>query len=806
MSDLRYALRSVVRRPATSLLIVLTVALGIGANTSIFSIVNGVLLRPLPYADADRIVVVQETVQQGGESSNAPANFLDLRRRSRALSHLAGYARASLELTELAEPVSIDGAHVTAAFFEVFGVPASVGRAFGEKVDRPGDAPRAVLSHALWQERFAGRPEALGQLIHLSGRAYMIVGVMPSTFSWPADTRVWVSTDREVPPSPLDIPGELTEQREVKYFDVVGRLAAGASLEQARAEADAIAQGLARQYARTNAGVGFRIRTIREFLVGDVQRALLVLLAAVALVLLIACANIASLLIARAVDRQREVAVRAALGAGRGRLVRAFLAESLILAGLGGVLALAVSALTLDLLVQAIPETVPRTGDITLDLRVAAFTTLVTLVAGLLFGLAPVTHLRESALQGALKSGGGRTAGSEGVSRIRRMLVAGEVALSLVLLVAAALMGNSLWRLTSVDVGFQTGQVTAVALPLPTSRYPTLGKQSAFYRDVIERLRRSPSTADSAITFPLPLRGNGAAASFEIEGRPSASAADEPRALLSSVSPGYFKVMGVQVLMGRDFAETDAEHSPPVAIINRAMARRYFPKENPIGRRLVFGDTPDDRPVIVGVVSDIRREALDRPPEPTFFIPYSQFALPFMNVLVRSSADQAAVVAAVTRAVRDVDRNLAIGRVTSMEELRNRAAAQPRFRTIVLSTFAIIALLLASIGVYGVLASSVSQRARELGVRIALGAKPRDVYRLVVGEGARLAVFGLLAGLAVAAGLTRTLDALLYEVSASDPVMFGGASFLLLAVAAVASYVPARRATRVDPISALRCD
>ena len=804
MSDLRYAVRALLRQPGTSLLIVLTLALGIGANTSLFSIVNGVLLRPLSFPNADRIVVVQETTAQG-DAGNAPANFLDLQRQSRTLSRLAGYRREVLELTAPGEPATIQGAHVTPAYFEVFGVMAAVGRTFDSGADRPGDSPKVVISQALWQERFGGSPDAIGRLVHLSGRGCTVIGVMPASFDWPTDARVWVLAADAVPPSPLALTGPLAEQREINYFDAVGRLAPDVSLEQARADSDAVARGIAARHPSTNEGRTFRLRTFHQFLVGDVERALLVLLAAVGLVLLIACANIASLLVARAADRQREIAVRMALGAGRGRIVRSFLLESLLLAGTGGALAVAVALWTLDLLVGALPASVPRSGDIAIDWRVAAFTALVTLAAGLLFGVAPATYLREATLQEALRSGSGRTAGSHGGRRLRRALVTAEVAMALVLVVAAALMGNSLWRLTSVDPGFNPGDVTAIGLSLPSNRYPDLARQTTLYYDVLDRLRRSPETANAAVSFPLVFQGSGSSASFNLEGQ-SLPSSSRPRALLTSVSPGYFRAIGVPLLTGRDFAEVDREDAPGVAIVNEALVARYFPAQNPIGRHLVFGTAAEDRVRIVGVVGNFRRESLDRAPEPMFFLPYRQFALPFMTLLVRSPADRAAVVAAVRQAVRDVDRELAIGDVRTLEEMRDRSAAPARFRTLVLSTFAAMALLLSSLGVFGVLASSVSQRRRELGVRIALGAKPADVYRLVIGEGARLAVAGLAAGAALALIVTRTLSALLYEVSASDPVTFAGAAVLLFAVAAAAGYLPARRATRVDPVEALRAE
>ena len=803
LNDFRSAIRGLRREPGATFLIVLTLALGVGANTAIFSIVNGVLLTPLAFDSPERIVVVQEVTPRG-DTGNAPANFLDLTRRSRSFDALAAIREETFELTGEHEPAHLDGAYVTAQFFDVFGVAPALGRTFRHGQDARGAEGRVVLSHEAWQERFASDPQVVGRIVHLNGQAYAVSAVMPAGFRFREGLRVWVLASEGMPPSPIEIDGPLAEQREVRYFDVVGRLKPSATLQAARSDATAVAKEIARAHPQTSEGLNYRLRTLHDFTVGDVRFALLVLLASVGLVLLIACANVASLLLARAAARQREVAVRSALGASRFQIARLFLTESLVLAVLGGGLAIAVSAWSLDALRALAATAVPRADSITLDYRVGLFTAALTLVSAVIFGLAPLGFLQQFGLHEAIKATA-RSGGSRATSRLRQTFVVGEIALAVVLLVGAGLMVRSLWALLSVDVGLKTTGVTAAMLPLPVNRYPTLGQQADAYHRVLERVRQHPGVSAAAVGFPLPFQSKGSSASFTVEGQPTTSRANRPVALFNAVSPGYFRTLGIALFRGRDFQESDREDAAAVAIVSRTFVERYLPgKRDPVGRRLLFGGT--DPVTIVGVAGDYRRDSLDQPPEPMLFLPYRQFSLPFMSIVVRSATPHATVTTIIRQEMRAIDRDLALAEVTTLDDARGRTTAQPAFRAQALVLFGGLALLLASIGVYGLLSQSVAQRTRELGVRIAVGAGPADVYRLVIGEGLRLTAIGLGAGVLMALAASKGVSALLYGIAPTDLTTFGMVIGTLVAVALAASFLPARRAMRVSPIDALRSE
>jgi predicted permease len=802
LNDLRSAVRGLRREPGATFLIVLTLALGVGANTAIFSIVNAVLLKPLAFDSPDRIVFIQE-VTSGGVAGNAPANFLDLTRRSHSFEALAAIREDTFELTGEHEPAHLDGAYVTTEFFDVFGVTPSLGRAFRRGEDVRGAEGRVVLSHEAWQEQFASDPHVVGRLVHLNGQAYAVSGVMPAGFRFRDGLRVWVLAPEGVPPSPVEIEGPLAEQREVKYFDVLGRLRPSVPLDAARTDAVAVARAIARAHPQTSEGLSYQILTLHDFTVGDVRFPLLVLLASVGLVLLIACANVASLLLARAAARQREVAVRSALGASRVQIARLFLVESLLLAVLGGGLAIAVAAWSLDALRALVMTAVPRAESIALDYRVGFFAAAVTLVSAIIFGLAPLGLVRRLGLHEAIKATA-RSSGGRATTKLRQMLVVGEIALAVVLLVGAGLMVRSLWALLSVDAGVRTAGVTTAMLPLPVSRYPTLAQQADAYHRVLERVRQNPEVSAAAVVFPRPFQSKGSSASFNIEGQPPTSRANRPVALFNAVSPGYFRTLGIPLLKGRDFQESDRENGVAVTIVTRAFAERYFPGQDPLGRRLLFGGS---EPVtIVGVVGDFRRDALDRSPEPMLFLPYRQFSLPFLSIVVRSAAPHSAVTTLVRREMGTIDRDLALAEVTTLDEARDRAMAQPQFRAQALVLFGGLALLLASVGVYGLLSQSVAQRTRELGVRIAVGAGPAELYRLVIGEGLRLTAIGVGAGLVLSVAASKAVAALLYGVGPTDWPTFAAVIGTLVGVAVTASYVPARRAMRVSPIEALRSE
>jgi putative ABC transport system permease protein len=803
LNDIRSAVRGLRREPGATFLIVLTLALGVGANTAIFSIVNGVLLTPLAFNSPERIVVIQEVSGRGGVVGNAAANFLDLSRRSRSFEAIAALREDTFELSGEREPAHLDGAHVTTQFFSVFGVAPLLGRTFRQGDDVRGGEGRAVLSHQGWQGQFRADPKIIGRVIHLNGRSYTVTGVMPAGFRFGQDLNVWVLAIDGVPPSPIEVDGPLAENREVRYFDVLGRLKRSVTLDAGRADATSIAKAIARAHPQTSEGLDYRLRTLHDFTVGDVRFALLVLLASVGLVLLIACANVASLLLARATARQREVAVRSALGASRTQIARLFLTESLVLALLGGGLALAVAFWSLDALRSLAGAAVPRADNIALDYRVGLFTAALTLVSALIFGLAPLGLLHRLGLHEAIKATA-RSGGNRSTNRLRQLFVVGEVALAVVLLVGAGLMVRSLWALLSVDTGVKTTGVTAAMVPLPVNRYATLSGQADAYHQVLERVRQHPAVSAAAVGFPMPFQSKGSSASFTVEGQPTTSRANRPSALFNIASPEYFRALGVPLLRGRDFAETDRENAPAVTIVTREFAKRFLPHDkNPIGRRLLFGTDPV---TIVGLVGDYRRDALDQPPEPMLFLPYRQFSLPFMSVVIRSNASHTAVTTLLRQEMREIDRDLAMAEVTTLDDARGKTMAQPAFRAKALVLFGGLALLLASIGVYGLLSQSIAQRTREIGVRIAVGAGPADVYRLVIGEGLRLAGIGLAAGVLLALLASRAVAALLYGIAPTDLTTFAIVIGTLIAVAVAASYLPARRAMRVSPIDALRTE
>ncbi|HXE80077.1 MAG TPA: ABC transporter permease, partial [Vicinamibacterales bacterium] len=672
MNDLRYAIRALLRQPGTSLLIVATLALAIGANTAVFSLVSAVLLRPLPFASPERIVVVQEHRPTTGPTNSTPGNYLDLKERSRTFERLSAVFHGVFDLEGRRNRVRLDGWHVTADFFEVFGVAPAAGRTFGPADEGAGAPPRIVLSDGAWERHFSRDPDVIGQTLVLNGKGHIVDGVMPSTFRWPGEADLWALAPDGLPPPPLQVEGELSENRDFGYLDVVGRLKPGVTLDQARADAAAVAQQLAREHPESNAGKSFMIRSLHEFTVGDVRGTLWMLLALVLLILLIACANIANLLVARAADRQREVAIRAAIGAGLGQVIRLFLVESLLLACAGGLLAIVLSVWSFDALKAFVGETLPRAGEVGLDWRVAAFTAALSVLSAVLFGLAPLVHLNGERLHEALRGGAGRTAGSRVTRRLRHMLVAGQVALTVVVLAAAGLVANSLWRITSVDPGIRTEGVVAQGVPVTQDRYPDLARQSEFYGRVLEELRRQPAIASAAVGFPIPLAGNGAAAAFDLEGRPAPTEDTRPRAQLNIASPGFFDALGIAMLRGRDFTDQDRAGAPPVAIINRAFAEHFFPGVDPIGRRVIFDRNDESSQfTIVGIVGDYRREALERPPEPGLYLPYRQFSLPFMFVLARATGGMSAA-AAIRQAVETVDPRIVLEDARTLDDLRYR--------------------------------------------------------------------------------------------------------------------------------------
>jgi putative ABC transport system permease protein len=795
--DIRYALRSFTRAPGFTLVALVTLALGIGGTTAIFSIVDGVVLRPLPYSDPNRIVRITRTLADGGDAAFSAPDYRDVKKAATYFSAFAGYRSDIIDLTGRGEPVRVIGLETTAAFFDIFDAPPIVGRTYHEASDQPGAAV-AVIGEAVWRQHFGGDPAIVGTTVRLNNRPTEIIGVVPERLRHPSKTDVWVLAQQDVPRSPLG--PESANDRDVNYFTAVARIAPDRSLSDARGQLRAATAQLATSNATNNDAAAVEVldaQPLAANMVANVRTALLVVLGAVGFVLLIACANVAGLMVARGAARRREIAVRTALGAGRGRLIRQLLTESVVLAVLGGLAGLVVAKWSLDLLIAVAPENLPRLADVELDWRVALFAFVATLAVGMLFGLAPSLSISKPELNADLKDGGrtgtARTGG-------RNAMVVAQIALALVLLIGASLMLVSFARLRAVDPGFRTTQMVAVPLMLPLSRYDE-NAQIRFYTTVLERLRANPLTAQSAIVFPFPFGGGNAQAGLQVVGQPPRPRDQRVTAELNSVSPGYLQTAGVRLLAGRDFTENDGRGGPLVALINES-AIKEFGGKNPIGEKINLGDEA----TVVGIVSDTRRRALDQPPRPAIYLPYNSFVLPYMGAFIRTDQGTAAVTSAVKSIVAEIDRDLPIGDVETIEEIIADSTGEPRFRSFLIAGFALLALVLAGVGVYGLISFTVTQRVPEIGVRLALGASPRQVFTQVIGHGLKLAAIGVVIGLVAAAAATTLVKSLLFNTSATEPLIYLTLSLLLLAMAALACYVPARRAMRVDPMTALRSE
>ena len=805
---MRNSIRSLAADPGFTIVAVLTIALGIAANTAIFSVVDAVLLQPLPYPTAGRIVQLWTTTPEEPKGSHNAPDFLEFQRAG-VLTPLAGYREDALTIAPSgSEPVRVTGALVTADYFDVFGTVATRGRTFSRAADDGNTEPVAVLSEKVWRDTLASDPAIVGRRLRINGVPHTVVGVMPASFDYPLGARAWILSKLPVPPAPMDVSGDLLEERSIHYFLAVGRLKPDGSITQAAAHLRAVADGIARREPKTNAGRGVRLEPLHERIVGDVRQALLVLFGAVGVVLMIACANVASLLLARASRRQREIAIRVALGASRGRIIRQLLAESFVLAGAGGVLGLLVGSWAVPLLVSMIPEGVPRVEDVTLDWRVAMAACALSLGSGLFVGLLPSMQAsRTDGFVTRLKESGDRsTSGGRRRARTRAVLVVSELALTLVLLVTAGLLANSFLRLARVDPGFDADGVTLVEMPLPQAKYSDAKKQAAFYEQLLDGLQSRGEIARAAVAFPNPLQGGNASASFTIEGRPAATRAERPRANIASISPEYFRALGIAMLSGRHFTNQDRDPAPASIIVNAAFARQYFPGEGAVGKRLRFGETDKDWMTIVGIAADSHNLGLETAPEPLLYIPYQYFVLPFMSVVAESAGGVPAVASAVRAEVHRLDPDLPIDSVQPLRDVVRDSVSEPRFRTLLLSVFALTALVLAAIGVYGLISYSVAQRTREIGIRVALGARPAQVIAPIVREGMTLAIVGVALGLAASLAATRIIATFLFGIEPTDPLTFTAIALLLLGVALLASYLPSRRALKVDPLTALRAE
>ena len=807
MQDIRYAFRMLLKRPGFTIVAVLALALGIGANSAIFSVVNAVLLRPLPFEDPGRLVVVWERRPRQNRESNpvAPADFIDWQKQNQVFERMAAHSTVPFNLTGSGEPEQIIGQLVTTDFFNVLGVKAALGRVLLPDVDKPGGERVVVLSHALWQRRFGGDPNLIGKTIKLDNEGFTVVGVMPDTFQYPdTDSEMWVASRGVVPE--ISLPGnpDPATLRSLHYLNVIARLKPGVTREQAHAEMESVAGRLEQQYPTENTGHTTRVVSLHEQLVGDVRAALLVLLGAVGFVLLIACANVANLLLARATARQKEMSIRAALGAGRLRLVRQLLTESALLSLLGGAAGLLLAFWGVDLLIALSPEDLPRLKEIGLDGRVVGFTLLVSILTGMIFGLAPALQASKLDLNNALKEGGRSSTEGFGRRRVRNLLVVSEIALALVLLIGAGLMVRSFWRLQRVDPGFNPNNLLTMELSLPTKKYATDEQMVNFYRQVIGRIETLPGVESVGATWMLPLSGQDAGSGLEIEGRPANAPSEGSRSFFSSVTPRYFQTMGTPLLKGRDITDQDTATSPGVVVINETFARRHFPGEDPLGKRLKRGGPDQPWLTVVGIVRDVKHVSLNAEPRTEMYLSSQQFPRPFMNVVVRTANDPRNLIAAIRKEVWAVDPDQPLASVDTMQQLVTNSVAGTRFNTLLLGVFAAVAMLLAAVGIYGIMAYSVIQRTHEIGIRMALGAQTGDILKMVLGQGMILALIGVALGLLVSFALTRLMSSLLYGVTPTDPMTFAGVSLALAASALIACYIPARRAMRVDPMVALR--
>ncbi len=803
--DARYGARILWKNPAFTAVAVLALALGIGANTAIFSIVDAVLLRPFSYPNPNQLVLMFDVPLQQPDAlaSISYRDFALCREQNHVFTELAGNAFHDLTLTGTGEPSIVNAAAVTPEIFPLLNAKALAGRTLLPADGKRGAAPVAILNEDLWRTRFASNPALIGQSITLDKRSFTVVGILPASFHYPDGAPrqdVWIPVAQD----PLF--GPLISQPGAPLLGGIGRLKPGVSLAQAQAEMNTLGARLASQFPAQDSGLTLRLQPYRQAVVGNVKSALLILLGAAGLLLLITCANIANLLLARGTSRAREIAVRIALGAGRSRIVRQLLTESVLLGLLGGSAGVLLAVSSIWILRPFLPSVVTQISPIHVGGPVLTFTLLLSLAAVLAFGLAPALLATPSNLQAKLKEGEDG-AGRHGGRHIRSSLVVVEMSLAMVLLVAAGLLMRSFALVTSANPGFDPTNVIEAEVSLPQFQYSTPQQWRAFSNQLLARLHAQPGLRDSALAAPLPMDRQGEATlTFSIVGNPPLTPGKSTTADYATVSPDYFHVMRIPLLRGRIFSENDAPSNPQVAIISETLARRYFPNQDPIGRHMRFGFPPngDVSREIIGVVGDVRDVALSRKPGPMMYVPFTQAPLYGGEVVVRSSSSAASVAAAIHRTVRSIDRALPVTDIESFPKAVAATVAQERFRTLLMSAFSGIALILAAVGIFGVISYSVSQRTREMGIRIALGARQHDVLRLILGQGAKLALLGLGTGAVAALVLTHFMASLLYGISATDPLTFAAVCITLLGVAVAACYIPARRAMRVDPIIALR--
>ena len=802
IQDIAFGARLLRKAPGFAAVTMLTLALGIGATTALFSVINSVLLRPLPFAHPEQLVDLSESnLRQGVNGSGCSYPDLEEFQRSGVFAEIAGVSRHALTLTGSGDPAEVATVSVTPEIFHVLDVSPLVGRYLFPEDEKKGASPAVLLSEGLWRTRFGASPDLLGGSIMLDQRPFTVVGIMPASFQIPVfggHQEVWIPMVQD----PL-FSGWIPNRR-LRGLFVIARLNAGVSLSRAQAEADSVAAGLAKEFPAENGGWTVGLAPLHEAIFGNAKAPLLVLLGAVGLVLLLACVNIANMLLGRAAGRARELALRQALGAGRGRVIRQLLTESALLGFLGSILGLALAFFSARALASLLPQDMPAMGGAQLDWRVLGFALLLSLTATVAFGLVPALLTTDSKMQANLKDSPARS--GSGRSRVGRFLAAAEMGLAAVLVVAAGLLARSLQTMTSVNPGFNAAHVLKAEISLPRYRYATPQQWSAFSEACLEKIQAQPAMQDSAFAVPAPLADNFVDLPFSIPDHAPLPPGTPSTAHYVAVSPEYFHVMAIPLVRGRFFAREDSAASHPVALISQWFARFYFKDEDPIGKRLVFGFPPDLNVTreIVGVVGDVRDASLTQEPAPMMYVPFAQ--APFWGgvLMVRSGALPTALVGAIREVVRSLDKDLPITDVVTMPEAVDASVAQPKFRTWLLGAFGIVALLLAAVGVFGVISYSVASRTREFGIRSALGASPGSIRKMILREGLMLGGIGLGLGLAAALGFARVLQSELYRLSVYDPTTFFVSAGVLLSVAVLACYIPARRAMRVDPMIALR--
>jgi predicted permease len=817
LQDLRYAARTLRKNPGFTAVMVLTLALGIGASTAVFSIVNSVLLKPLPYPAAERIVFPWRLAPRGiqlgyDEIPWGRPEFQLMSKESKAFQFLGAFKSDSFNLTNAGDPVRLNGLRASSGFFPALGVEPILGRFFSAEEDTAGNEHVAILSYSLWQEQFGGDPAIIGRSVELNASAYTVVGVMPAGFSFPhaeempggftfeRDVRLWV---------PLALPPVARIPNEPSELAVVGRMADGVSVSQAQAEMNLMTKRI-EDRSGSKLAVGWydsRVTPLVAQITGDTRRPLLLIFSAVGIVLLIACSNIASLVLARTLARNREFTLRAALGAGRFRVARQLLTESLLPSVIGGAVGVAFAEAAIHFVKVFGPSNLPRIQEVTVDFRVLAFATACSILTGILFGLAPAIGMSQINLAESLNQGGQRV--SSGGSGIRKTLLVTEIALAFVLVIVAGLLAQSFVRLLSVDPGFRADHVLTFELSLPELKYPDQQHIATIYQGALHSLQSQPGIESAAIVETLPIGGATESTGIRIPDWTPPKSGIRRYANYTITSPGFFATVGAPILRGREFLESDTANSMPVTVINDAMAKKFWPGQDPIGKQVGPGSPQYPLATIVGIVADVKHLSLREEPGPEMYVPYTQKVWPSlltMEVALRTRLDVASAVTSARNAIRAVDADLPIANVRPLASLVDDSVAQPKFSMLLLAAFGAFALILACVGIYGVISYSVAQRTREIGVRVALGASRSDIFGMILGQGARLAGLGIAIGIVAALGATRMMSSFLYEVRPADPATFAVVCVILLSVAALACYLPARRATRVDPLIALRHD